>query len=110
MTKYGKSPWVDGMPASRVPSYPPQRGKAETDIVIVGGGLTGCATAYAFAAAGIKVTLIESDRLGRGSTGSALGWMSDEPGIRFTELERLVGLRAARRAYQAWRRAALDFA
>jgi len=69
MTKYGKSPWIDDFPAARVPAYPQQRGAAETPVVIVGGGLTGCATAYAFAAAGVDVMLIEGDRIGRASTG-----------------------------------------
>ena len=31
----------------------------DIDVAIVGGGLTGCATAYAFAAAGIRVALFE---------------------------------------------------
>ena len=72
MTRYGRSPWVDRFPASRVPSYPRHRTPLTTrfDVVIVGGGLTGCATAYAFAAAGIKVALLEADRVGRGTTQS----------------------------------------
>ena len=47
MTKYGTSPSIDRFPKSRVPSYPRQRGPLEIDVAIVGGGLTGCATAYA---------------------------------------------------------------
>jgi glycine/D-amino acid oxidase-like deaminating enzyme len=77
--------------------------------VIVGGGLTGCATAYACAAAGVKAVLIEAGRVGRGSTGSAAGWISDDPGVSLVEVEKAVGLRAARTAWQVWRRAALDF-
>jgi glycine/D-amino acid oxidase-like deaminating enzyme len=110
LTKYGRSPWVDRFPKSRVPSYPRQRGHFEPDALIVGGGLTGCATAYAFAAAGIKVALLEADRIGRGSTGSAAGLIADEPGVSFIDVEKTRGLRSARRAWQAWRRASLDFA
>ncbi len=110
MTKYGKSPWIDQFPKSRVPAFPRQRGALKTDVAIVGGGLTGCATAYAFAAAGVKVVLIEAEQLGRGSSGSAAGWMAEDPGIGFADLEKAIGLRGARRAWQAWRRAALDFA
>src|SRR6202163_1835690 len=109
MTKYGKSPWVDLFPNSRVPAYPRYRGSIATDIAIVGGGLTGCATAYAFAAAGIKVALIEQGQIGRGSSGSSSGWISDDPGVAFGALEQALGLRPARQAWQAWRRAALDF-
>src|SRR3989442_6433959 len=110
MTKYGRSPWVDRFPKSRIPSHPRHRGHLETDIVIVGGGLTGCATAYAFAAAGIKVALLEADRIGRGSTGSAAGPLGDEPGGAFADVEEARRLRAAPRAWQALQRDGLQFA
>jgi glycine/D-amino acid oxidase-like deaminating enzyme len=110
MTKYGRSPWLDGFPKSRVPSYPRHRGSMEIEAVIVGGGLTGCAAAYAFATAGVKVMLLEAGQIGRGSTASDAGWIADDPGIALADLERLLGVRDARRAWQAWRRAALDFA
>jgi glycine/D-amino acid oxidase-like deaminating enzyme len=110
MTLYGRSPWVDGCPKSLIPSLPRQRGRLATDVVVVGGGLTGCATAYAFAAAGVKVVLLEAGRLGRGSSGSAAGWLSDDPGASFVDVQKAHGLKAARHVWQAWRRAALDFA
>jgi glycine/D-amino acid oxidase-like deaminating enzyme len=109
-TRYGRSWWIDAFPKSRVPAYARHRGSIVTDIAIVGGGLTGCAAAYAFAAAGIGVTLVEAAQIGRGSSGAAIGWIADDPGVPFAEVERALGLRAARRAFQAWRRAALDFA
>jgi len=101
MTKYGTSPWIDRFPKSRVPSYPRQRGPLETDVAIVGGGLTGCATAYAMAAADVKVVLIESERIGRGAAGSGAGWIADDPGVSFADLQKALGLRPARRAWQA---------
>src|SRR5260221_5606211 len=109
-TRYGRSPWIDRFPSSRIPTAPAHRGHLDTSVVIVGGGLTGCATAYAFAAAGIKVGVLDADRVGRGSTGGAAGWIADDPGAPFAEIEQAHGLRTARRAWQAWRRAALDFA
>jgi glycine/D-amino acid oxidase-like deaminating enzyme len=108
-TRYGRSPWLDRFPASRVPSFPRYRGDRTSPIVVVGGGLTGCAAAYAFAAAGVKVILLDADRIGRGATSQSAGWISDDPGVPFVDVEKALGLRAARRAWQAWRRAALDF-
>jgi glycine/D-amino acid oxidase-like deaminating enzyme len=110
MTQYEQSPWIGEFPKSRVPALSKQRGATKTDVVVVGGGLTGCMTAYAFAAAGVNVTLVEAGRIGRGSTSAASGWISDDPGLSFAELEQTVGARDARRAWQTWRRAALDSA
>jgi glycine/D-amino acid oxidase-like deaminating enzyme len=110
VTNYGKSPWVDQFPKSRVPAHPRYKGSQQTDVVIIGGGLTGCATAYAFAAAGVKVVLLEADQIGRGNTGGAAGWISEDPGVPFSDLEKTAGVRGARRTWQSWRRASLDFA
>jgi glycine/D-amino acid oxidase-like deaminating enzyme len=109
MTTYGRSPWVEAFPKARVPVYPRYRGESTSEVVIIGGGLTGCATAYAFAAAGVSVTLLDAARLGRGSSGSSSGWISEDPGVGFADLEQTIGARGAKRAFQAWRRASLDF-
>jgi len=109
-TRYGQSPWIDRCPKSRVPALPRYRGATKTDVVVVGGGLTGCATAYAIAAAGVKVILLEAGQIGRGTTAHQSGWVSEEPGVRIADLEKAIGARGAGRAFQMWRRAALDFA
>jgi glycine/D-amino acid oxidase-like deaminating enzyme len=110
MTIYGRSPWIHQFPKSRVPAHPRHRGTSDADVVIIGGGLTGCATAYAFAVAGVKVTLLEAAQVGRGGSGSSSGWLNDDPGIGFADFAQAFGLRSATRAFQAWRRASLDFA
>ncbi|OFW29541.1 MAG: hypothetical protein A3H97_01285 [Acidobacteria bacterium RIFCSPLOWO2_02_FULL_65_29] len=109
MTRYGRSPWIENCPESLVPACPKQRGSLQTDVVIVGGGLAGCMTAYAFAAAGIRVALVEEGQIGRGSSGCSSGWISDDPGVGFQDVERALGVRAARHGWRSWRRAALDF-
>jgi glycine/D-amino acid oxidase-like deaminating enzyme len=109
-TRYGRSPWIDQFPKSRVPAYPRQKGPLTVDLAIVGGGLTGCATAYAAAAAGMKVALFERDRIGGGTSGASSGWIADAPGVSFGDLEKTMGRRDARHVYHAWRRAARDFA
>jgi glycine/D-amino acid oxidase-like deaminating enzyme len=110
MTRYSRSPWVDAFPKSRIPAYPKQKGAMRAEVVVVGGGLTGCATAYALANAGFKTVLVEGDQIGRGATATSSGWIADDPGILFADLEKAIGGSGARRAAQAWRRAALDFA
>lgn len=110
MTKYGRSPWLDTVSKARVSAYPRQRGAQQTSVVIVGGGLTGCATAYAFAASGVNVVLLEAGQLGRGSTGAATGWVGGDPGPAFVDVEKALGRPAAKQVFQLWRRAALDCA
>jgi len=39
--------WLERFPKSKRPAYPGWRGDAETGVVVIGGGLTGCSTAYA---------------------------------------------------------------
>lgn len=107
--RYGQSPWIDRFPKSRVPSHPRQRGAAASEVVIIGGGLTGCASAYAFAAAGVKVMLLDAAQIGRGATAASSGLIADDPGVECADIGKALGPRAARRASQSWRRASLDF-
>ena len=44
--------FLDSFPKARRPEYLPLRADVRTDVVIVGGGLTGTACAAVFAAAG----------------------------------------------------------
>jgi glycine oxidase len=47
-----------------------------SDVVIVGGGAVGCATAYFLSKAGAKVTVIEKNRIAFGASGYAMGLLS----------------------------------
>jgi glycine/D-amino acid oxidase-like deaminating enzyme len=109
-TRYGVSPWIHQFPDSRRPDYPRARGELDRDVVIVGGGLTGCAVAYACATAGIRALVVEAARIGQGAAGRSAGLLLPEPGPAFRQLAQAHGMRAARSAFQAWRRATLDAA
>lgn len=107
-TRYGVSPWIHQFPSDRRPDYPRFRGELTTDVVIVGGGLTGCATAQACAAAGLKVVLLERDRVGQGSSGRSPGLLLPDPGPAFRDVAAGQGLRSARQAFEIWRRASVE--
>ena len=77
-------------------------------MVIVGAGLTGSATAYACAMAGLKAIVIEAGRIGEGSAGRSAGLLLPEPGPAFRDIARAHGLRAARRVFEAWAKGASD--
>jgi glycine/D-amino acid oxidase-like deaminating enzyme len=107
-TRYGVSPWIDSFPTKRRPDFPRLRGEHTTAVVIVGGGLTGCATAYACAAAGMRPLLLEAGRLGLGSAGRSAGLLLPDPGVAFKDIVGAHGLRAARRIFEGYRKAASD--
>ena len=64
------SVWHAGAPTTSFPSLP---GDAETDIVIVGGGITGITLAALLADAGRNVIVLEALRIGEGTTGHSTG-------------------------------------
>jgi glycine/D-amino acid oxidase-like deaminating enzyme len=102
--------FLDSFPRSRRPSYSRQHGVIRTRVAIVGGGLTGCACAAAFAAAGVKVTLLEADRIGAGATAGSAGLLRQDLDASFAAAAAGHGVRTARHVWQGFRRASLDFA
>jgi len=107
-TRYGESPWITEFPKARRPDFPRLRGEHTCDVVIVGGGLTGCATAHACAMAGLKPILVEGERVGRGSSGRSGGLLIADPGPLFRDVVQAHGLRAARLVFESWARGASD--
>jgi glycine/D-amino acid oxidase-like deaminating enzyme len=101
--------FFDTFPRSRRPEYPRQRGEIRTDVVVVGGGLTGCACAAAFATAGVKVVVLEAERIGAGATAASAGLLRHDLDASFQESAAQHGLRTARHVWQSFRRASLDF-
>jgi len=102
--------FVDTCPSSRRPAYPRQKGDLKTDVVIVGGGLTGAACALAFATSGVRVAVVEQDRIGAGATAGSAGLLRQDFDASFQDTAARHGLRAARHLWQSARRASLDFA
>ena len=102
--------WIDRFPKTRRPSYPRHRGETATDVVIVGGGLTGAACAASFAAAGVRVTLLEAEAIGGGGTAASTGLAREAFEASFHESAAANGLRATRALWEGLRRASLDLA
>src|ERR1041384_1086007 len=108
-TRYGQSPWIAAFPASKRPSFPRLRGEHTAEVVVVGAGLTGCATAVACAVAGLKPLVIEAERVGL-AAGRTSGLLLPDPGPSFRDIGSRHGLRAAKLVFGSWRRATLDAA
>jgi gamma-glutamylputrescine oxidase len=108
MPGYGARFWADRTADQRRRSYPVFRGKAAADVVVIGGGLTGCATAYALAAAGRDVVLLEAARLAGGATAGGIGAIIPQPDASYMAVERIAGARTAGTAWRETRRASLE--
>src|SRR5688500_19900822 len=63
--------------------------------------MSGAMTAYACAAAGLKVILVEAERVGLGGAGYATGMLSGEAAESFREVDARHGRRAARAMFSA---------
>jgi glycine/D-amino acid oxidase-like deaminating enzyme len=72
--------------------------------------MAGCMTAYACAAAGRKVVLLEADRIGQGGSSRSSGLLTSEATASFRDLEQKAGRRIARSAFDGARRAPKELA
>src|SRR5689334_12761806 len=107
MPGYGARFWADRTADNRRRSFPAFRGQATADVVVIGGGLAGCAAAHGLAASGFDVVLLEAGRLAAGGTARALGMIVPQPDATYVAVEQAAGRRAARYAWQEARRSAL---
>jgi glycine/D-amino acid oxidase-like deaminating enzyme len=85
----------------RAQRYASLSGNHETDVAIVGGGMTGALVAHAFASAGIATTVVEADLVRRGSTAASSALLLQEPDVELLQLEERYGRRSARRIWRA---------
>ncbi|WP_084543453.1 FAD-dependent oxidoreductase [Gracilibacillus kekensis] len=72
-----------------------------TEITIVGGGMTGILTAYLLSERGVKVILIERDRLALSTTGHTTAKVTAQHGLIYHELIEHMGLENAQHYYQS---------
>ncbi|RKF14166.1 FAD-binding oxidoreductase [Roseovarius spongiae] len=66
--------------ANPTPDFPALRGRAETDVAVIGGGYTGLSAALHLAERGVSVTLLESETPGWGASGRNGGQVN--PGLK----------------------------
>ena len=109
MPGYGQRYWAERTADNRRRAYPKFKGQQTADVVVIGGGLTGAAAAYALANAGLDVILLEADRLATGSTAAGLGAAVPQPDALYRAVEQAAGRRVARTAWSEARRSSHEF-
>ena len=89
-------------------SYPPLGNDIECDVCIIGGGLSGIATAYFLAMAGKDVVLLEKDSILQGATGHSTGKLTVQHDLVYADLLKKFGKDNARTYYNT-NKEAVDF-
>lgn len=90
--------WLD---STNIPEFPKLEEDITTDVVIVGGGITGITSAYLLANEGVKVTILEAGRLLSGTTGHTTAKITAQHDLIYDELIRFLGVNQARLYYDA---------
>ena len=107
--RHGRPVWLTRARQSRSPRvYPRLRGRGASDVVIVGGGITGALVAATFAREGISVVLVESGCVGCGSTAASSALLLQEPDRGLSDLAARYGAAAGRRIWELGRDAVQD--
>src|ERR1041384_5537399 len=87
------SPWTLG---ESMKQLPPLDVDVQTDVCIVGGGISGMTTAYLLACEGRSVFVLDDGPIGGGETGRTTAHLSNAFDDRYYEVERLFGERGSR--------------
>ena len=76
-------------------------GDINTDVLIVGGGLTGILCAYMFDNAGVDYTLIEAEEICSGITKNTTAKITVQHGLNYDKIIKKYGVEAAQKYYKA---------
>lgn len=85
--------WIESTPET---SYPSLTEDINTDVAIVGAGIVGITCAYLLAREGLKVVIIEADRILQGTTGHTTAKISSQHALIYDKLKNQMGEEKAR--------------
>lgn len=88
-----KSVWIE---TAKRPQFEPLRGEIKTDVLIVGGGMTGILCAYMLKQAGVDCVLIEASHICSGITKNTTAKITLQHGLIYDQMIRRFGEECAR--------------
>src|SRR5919107_5065443 len=86
--------WVATTPETSFPAYP--GGDLKVDVAVLGGGITGLATALLLQQAGASVAVVEAGRIACGVTGYTTAKVTSLHGLTYAKLANTFGAEGAR--------------
>ncbi len=87
--------------STTLPEFPCLEGAVRTQVLVIGGGLTGILCAHFLKQAGIDCLLAEARELCGGTTGNTTAKITSQHGLCYHRIRKLRGLEAARQYYAA---------
>ncbi|MFC7685557.1 NAD(P)/FAD-dependent oxidoreductase [Ureibacillus sp. GCM10028918] len=78
----------------------PKQPKKQYDAIVIGGGMSGCLTAYELIKQGLSVAILEKRKFGQGSTSANTGLLQYSNDFMLSELIQQIGEKDAVRFYQ----------
>lgn len=88
-----KSIWIDGV---KRPKFEELKGDIKTDVLIIGGGITGILCAYMLKEAGVDCVLVEADKICMGITKNTTAKITCQHGLIYDKIIKRSGLDVAR--------------
>ena len=95
---HSESYWLD---STELPAFPSVQEDYETEVVIIGGGISGIMTAYLLTRKGYRVALVEAERLMNGTTGYTTAKLTSQHGLIYDQLLQKEGEKTAKLYYEA---------
>lgn len=102
-----ESIWKD---TASLPTFPSLRGDHKTDVLVIGGGMTGLLCAYQLKEAGVSCTVVEADTIGGGVTQNTTAKITAQHGLIYSRLLKALGEERAKLYYEANHRALEEYA
>ncbi|WP_425310962.1 FAD-dependent oxidoreductase [Fictibacillus nanhaiensis] len=84
-----------------LPKYPSLNENNQSEVVVVGGGITGITTAYLLAKAGLQVILLEAGKVVNGTSGHTTAKITSQHGVIYDRLISHLGLERAIKYYRS---------
>ena len=88
-----KSYWVESTPKT---NYPNISEDIDTDVLIIGGGITGILTAYMLSKSNLKISIVEADKMAMGVTANTTAKVTSQHGLLYNYLLNTFGFETAK--------------